>query len=573
MKTLAIIGVGPRGLSALENLLLQLSHTEKSLKILAFESTNFPGAGSIWNPQQSSSNWINIAQRCLSCIKERPEILYKDIHFPGFPSFNDWDAFTHSKKDVDKYPPRKYIGNYLHERFLSLNKVFEGKNYFNLVNTTVKHIIVDSGKYILEDAHNNTYECDNVLLTMGHQPTKLSKQLISWNEHASEWDNIYFYQETYPLSQFDKLKEKKGLTIAVRGFGLTFLDLIRELCDTKYGTFQISNNGTIETVYIKNDEQNLRIIPFSLDGKPPVPKPYNEYFDSYFKPTEHELEYLQKTLEPIKKGNNIFSNIDFYNEAIANITIRVYRDLPQKFDLREMDDDILSIIIMQYLSDADYRNDLLQNEDIPVQDLIEAYNLMALGRTRVCLDYCLWQVWRHCQTIMHDAFSYADIDSELLEAMVAIDERSKRYTYGPPVTSMQQVLALVKAGIVDLNFVKNPDIKLVKTGWEIHNLQNVSTTASIMINSVLDPAKLLEVKSSIVKELLNDHIIKPIHSEMGIHTDSDGFIVSRNKSDSKNIAVLGRLAKGSVLGVDGIDVCFGNNAANWAKALVEKLPD
>ncbi|MBR9846821.1 MAG: FAD/NAD(P)-binding protein, partial [Algicola sp.] len=45
MNTLAIIGIGPRGLFALEKLLQNLSNSGNKLRILGFEPEDNPGAG------------------------------------------------------------------------------------------------------------------------------------------------------------------------------------------------------------------------------------------------------------------------------------------------------------------------------------------------------------------------------------------------------------------------------------------------------------------------------------------------------------------------------------------------
>lgn len=92
-----------------------------------------------------------------------------------------------------------------------------------------------------------------------------------------------------------------------------------------------------------------------------------------------------------------------------------------------------------------------------------------------------------------------------------------------------------------------------------------------MINSILDEPKLLDIKSPLVESLLQNNDIKPIHLELGIETSEDGYVVTPKNQPDVPIAVLGRLAKGSVIGVDAILECFGPRIKDWAEAYVAKL--
>ena len=92
-----------------------------------------------------------------------------------------------------------------------------------------------------------------------------------------------------------------------------------------------------------------------------------------------------------------------------------------------------------------------------------------------------------------------------------------------------------------------------------------------MIDSVLDSPKLLNVCSPIVKKLVRNDLIEPIHSTLGIETTKNGYVTTDENLDEIPIAVLGRLAKGSVIGVDAILECFGSRIQDWAKFYVEQL--
>ncbi len=140
----------------------------------------------------------------------------------------------------------------------------------------------------------------------------------------------------------------------------------------------------------------------------------------------------------------------------------------------------------------------------------------------------------------------------------------------PPVESMQQVLALIKANLINLDFVNDPKIELTDEGWQF-NQNNTPITATTMINGILDSAKLEEVDSPIIKNLRTNQLVEPVHDEMGIHTQKDGRVLLNGNTPPIPLCILGRLAKGSVIGVDAILECFEARISDWAIAAVDRL--
>ena len=198
---------------------------------------------------------------------------------------------------------------------------------------------------------------------------------------------------------------------------------------------------------------------------------------------------------------------------------------------------------------------------------------MALDKKPISLDYCIGQVWRHCQPTLYKSLSHANLDNEIIETIIALDERIKRFSYGPPIESLQQIIALVDANVLSLDFVNDPDIDLIDSGWKLTNKEGKSITTTTMINSVLDAPKLIDVNASIIKSLLHNDFVEPIHSDLGINTHTNGYVVTEDGKKDIPIAILGRLAKGSVIGVDAILECFGSRIETWSKYYVQQLED
>ncbi|WP_179344930.1 FAD/NAD(P)-binding protein [Winogradskyella ursingii] len=563
MNQLAIIGMGPRGLYALERLIINLGHLDKTLEIYIFEPSNTPGAGTIWNVDQPDSNWINITERALIGIKERPKFEYSNLTIKRFPSYHEWCGFKQSSTKPDNFPPRNKLGRYLFERFTALVKDIKHLHHFHIVKEFVQHVEAKDGKIFIQ-THNKNWTCDDVLLTIGHQPTKLSTQIKSWVKHAEKNLNTEVFTEPYPVTQLKNYKNKTDINIGMRGFGLAMIDIMRYLAINNYGNFKVTNPCTFETVYYKVNSQNLKLVPFSLDGLPLAPKPLNQKIDNWFLPSNKTLSWFTKKIDAVTQSQKSVNNIDLLIEPMAKIVAQIFINLNKKAKNHDLDSTEVEQVILEWLRNDNFKHALILNTDLSTYKQIESFIGMALGEAKITLDFCIGQVWRHCQPRFYKTFTHAQIDEGILNKVVELDERIKRYSYGPPIESMQQLLALVDAEVLTLNYVHDPKISAIDKGWELKNKKNEIIHCSVLVNSVIDPPKLLDTDSKIIEHLLENNLIKPIHSELGIETQPDAYIKTAENETIVPIAVLGRLAKGSVIGVDAILECFGDTVKDWA---------
>lgn len=572
MNTLAIIGIGPRGLYALENLVLNLSLSKKKLNILCFEPEDDAGAGQVWRKQQSESNWANIPERALQDLPGRPEIIYGNDSIKSFPSYTDWVNFNHNRSsEPDIFPTRSSIGDYLNERYNTLQIQNLSAISFKLNKEKVVMVkSVDNKLQVVTDI-GNLYDVDDVLITIGHQPTKLSTQIKSWKEHADLHDNLYAFENCYPVSQFEFINDKSDVTIGIRGFGLAMVDLMRALSSGAFGSFKTTNSNTLKTSFTKDTDKKITIVPFSLDGLPLAPKPLNKKIDELFKPSDADLESLKIQIESVAQSHSDLTDINFLIEPIADISTKIFSSANLKTKSHSLNYNQLKTLALAWFKNEDIDHELISIKNSSTYILIKNYIDMALHEDYISLDYCLGQVWRHCQPTLYKSLSHSNLNNDLIKKILDLDDRIKRYSYGPPVESMQQMVALIDSKVINLDYINDPEIELTSNGWTLINSKNDSITTTIMIDSVLDAPKLIKVDSPLIKNLLSDNLIRPIHSELGIETDSYGIVKSSDSTYNSTISLLGRLSKGSVIGVDAILECFGTRVEDWAENYVKNL--
>ncbi|WP_299666409.1 FAD/NAD(P)-binding protein [uncultured Polaribacter sp.] len=577
MKKLAIVGFGPRGLSALENLFVEISKENLAINIhtTLFEIEKELGTSKVWNTKQPAINWVNISERALKDLEGRPELVFKNVTIPSFPSYLKWshrDEKNLDETDADQFPPRKKIGNYLSERADSIVNILLEHKMIAVEQVLITDLEYNADTITLIDLKKNSYIFDEVVLTIGHQPTKIDEDIKDFEMQSIDDDRISF-PETYPIENIINSKAiNSEKNVAIRGLGLAMIDAVRALTIGKGGRFKILNKYTFESEFISGIDVPKKIIPYSLDGLPIVSKPLNPKIDRQFSLSKTQATYFEKTIRDVADGNVAVEDNTFLKEAIAKISVENYFELENKLFDENIDKTALETIVIKWLTDPNYAHKLIQPTNCSTDQIISSFVEMACGKKAVSLDFCVGQVIRHCQPILYKSFSHANIDETIIASVILLDEQMKRYSYGPPLESMQQLLALHKCNRIDFNFANNPNIRNEPHAWNFEKEEN-SVEVTVIINSVLSAPKLLEVSSLIIQNLLRNDLIKPIHSKLGIHTQKDGLILNAQNNSFLPIAVLGRLAKGSVIGVDAILECFGTRIEDWAVGCVNRLKE
>jgi len=571
---LAIVGIGPRGLYALENLMpkLDLKLADNQLQLLLFEETGNFGNGQVYDLNQVSTNWINISERILF-LNKRPAIHFGEISIPSFPSYHKWsnkNFKTLSEHEPDTYPPRAKVGEYLKQRFDTLIHPLLQNQVASLYQERVEDVTILDDKKISIKTNSNVYEpIDEVLLTIGHQPTDTSKQLLKWENYFKENKEIRLFQEPYPIKAFlncEALNAKS--TIGIRGFGLAMIDVVRGIA-AKFGNFKIIDEITQACQYYPSHEISTSFVPFSLDGLSSVPKPLNAQIDNLYKPANEQLERFERSIgdhTTQKEAENSFFLID----AIVPIVAKIYSQLPNTLIQKKWTNEQIEPIVRKWLEDDAYQHPLITPQKQAAQRMIQAFVDMATGTTAVSLDFCIGQVWRHCQPSIYEQLSHNECHEDVFAEIIHLDEQMKRYAYGPPVESIQQMLALVSAGMMTLQFVNNPEIEVSPKGWLLTSNEK-TITVDMMINSVLAAPQIKSVDSPIIKNMLSNDLIKAVHDDFGVLTNENGYLIPEDSDEVLPIALLGRLAKGTIIGVDAILECFGSRPEDWADEAANRL--
>lgn len=563
---LGIVGLGPRGLFALEQL-LDLIETQQELlryKIVLFDK-NTPGCGQVYEINQVHTNWINVADRVLQ-LPERTEKKWDDIVVPSFPSYHDWIEFNGRDNDLyDVYRSRTTLGSYLKQRYESLTYNLLTNDVIEYYAEEVVALEYNDNDISIKTEMNRMVCVDEVLLTIGHQTTQLSEEDYLWQQHAETNKSIKFFKHPYPIEQYKEIYNITEKNLVIKGFGLAMMDVVRGIAE-QLGEFKVLNTETQQFSYKTTHKLQQFFVPFSLDGLPMAPKPINATIDHWFKPTPELLEDFGVFI-----GDSIIQknakDTSFLIDIIAPVITAVYMQLQHITWERHLGFHTVKETVVEWLKDESFTHQSIIDREETAINMMKLYVNMAVGKAPISLDYCIGQVWRHCQPIIYEKLSYSVCNDEVVKQIISLDERLKRYAYGPPVASIQQLITLVDNEVMTLDFVNAPSIEMTSNGWELKK-DNKKVETTIVINSVLDAPQIKKVTSPLIKELLKNNHIKAMHDDLGVSTNIEGMVVSSKQDNYPPLAILGRLAKGTIIGVDAILECFGKRPQRWAEGFI-----
>ena len=567
----AIIGCGPRGLSALESLFAEAAAAGVPVKALLFERSGYMGAGWIYDPEQVDGNWLNVSARAVG-IWPRAEIDFGDFRIPRFPTFQEWWGLAENTnpEQADVFPLRSTMGRYLNERYKSIAGPLERKGLLEVVRGEVVRVHPGADPIGIEMKSGKVYQAGEAVLTIGHQPTAPDTQLASWLSRM-EGSGPRAFADTYPIENIlESGVVRPGAHIGIRGFGLAMIDVARSLSQEKGGRFEVADASTRQMVYKPGGGEVGMLVPFSLDGLPMAPKPLNQKLDTLYQPNSRQLEAYKFAVEAALSGADTPSSPGFLIRAITPVVREIFTAAALDARAHDLTDAELERVIGGWLEDEAFEHPLIVPRNLRAEATLQLFIRMATGHEKISLDYCIGHVWRHCQPTMYQLLSFAPLPDACIAAIVDLDERMKRYAYGPPVDSLQQLLALVRAGKLSLDFVADPEIESIEEGWRLSK-GGESIVVHTMVNSVLDAPKIKEVTAPLPNGLLQEPGIEALHNDLGIRTAEDGQVEFSNGRTHYRLSILGRLAKGTLIGVDAISQCFGPRSEIWARGVIGRI--
>jgi hypothetical protein len=307
-RTVGVIGVGPRGLSVLERL-VAVAHTidgapETPLVVDAIDS-HAPGAGRIWRPSQSGVLLMNTVVGQITIFG--PDLA--DPRRSTGPAFLEWlRARGAGSWGPDDYAPRRLYGEYLVDAMRRI--VARAPSWMSIrpIRDEVVGVSEARGRYLLACRKGPARSADFVVLATGHPPSRPAEPRVFAGD-----------------SPADMALERiaAGEAVAVRGLGLTFYDVVALLTEGRGGTFRRDRRGRL--VYRASGEEP-QITAGSRSGLPFPARGANQKRgarDSY-RPahcTAARIDFLRERALHVRGDRRL----DFKREVLPLVVLEVHR--------------------------------------------------------------------------------------------------------------------------------------------------------------------------------------------------------------------------------------------------------
>lgn len=538
-RRIAIVGFGPRGLGALEALVNRAQATGASMAVDVFDASRWPAAGPSFSPDESKVCLLNLPLRSIalppppSCSR-----LQED--------FADW--LGEAGCDREAYLPRAMLGTYLHERFKAL--LARLPDHISVVHHPLRvsaaHWDQDGWRLHAQSGGHGPFE--HVLMSLGQPETHPDPQLKRWRKHAGL--NALPLCPAYPGAELIRAAQDwSGRVVGIRGLALSSLDVIRMLTLGLGGRFEDGR-------YIASGREPARIVPFSLDGLAPWPKPLDAALDAGFDPLPREDAAFEAALHAVlsDSGN---AGLPTAFDVLAASAVRVIRSAGGGAE----QDEVLDWLEREARAPG-------SQELLGTLDALRCGIRQAEGQEPPAIGYTVGQLWRKWQPLLRSIYGSRLVPPATARAFTAFDEGLKRYSYGAPVVTARQLLMLIETGLVDPRAADDPGVALSSKGWDIQSGE-AAVTADVMIDTVLPPPALERVAEPLVAGLQDAKTLTALSEGLGARCRPDAVLIRSDGTPVQGLGLAGRLSNGSSIAGDSIHDCFGGICDRWAETVLE----
>ncbi|GAA4284534.1 FAD/NAD(P)-binding protein [Brevibacterium daeguense] len=282
---IAIIGVGPRGLSVFERLTALAPRVESHLEIHLIDP-HPPGAGQVWRTDQHPELLMNTTLGEQTVFPDAS--CGVDFADTG-PDMAEWYRTRGGTAKPDStFASRALYGRYLcwaHDHI----RAHAAANV-----TTVHHpasataIVEPTGidsrdqAQLVRLSDGTTVEAEAVVLSVGHIPAQLTDERAAWARFAADSHLTYLPPGLPAEAQVERLPA--GEPVIFRGFGLNFFDLQTLLTTGRGGRFEETADGL---AYHPSGHEPI-LAPSSRRGVPYRTKPITPEHPL----TDHRLRYF-----------------------------------------------------------------------------------------------------------------------------------------------------------------------------------------------------------------------------------------------------------------------------------------
>jgi len=606
--SLAIVGLGPKGLYCLERLLAEFNARplRHPLHINLFNrSANF-GASPIYDPEQPDYILVNISvgEIDLWTATAPPIVAGRG------PSFLAWYQETFQPQTPltgEEYLSRAVVGRYLIDGFERLI------THLPADVTVSRHVgeVVDirpQGRayqlvFMAESGDTEEIQVDKVLLATGHSRLRPGTTEKRYQAFARRHAGAAFIPFVYPVME-SMAKIPASARVAMQGVGLTFIDALLELTEGRGGVFKRAADGPL--AYEASGKEPRSIIPFSRTGLPMTPKAHD--LPIYERPLTFFTDSALAELRRQAPDGKLDLEKDLWPLFELEMELHYYRVVMRDRDELEQlalcgnDAQSLRRVIAAYLrahpdqEPFDYRQVLDPVGERRFQSgpefasFIERYMEQEIARARRgqagCGVKAAIDIWYEVRKALGSVLQFGGLNPESHRKLIEhYYPRLKRVAFGPPIINIEKLLALQRAGILDFSVARNPRVLTDEASgcFELRcdAIPGAVAEAEILVDARYPSVDVPRDATPLYRNLHRRGMVRAYENRSlaGDHfayrpgaidmTQDARFVVDDAGIGNQDITVIGIPTEGNLVG--NLTLARDNYAGTWAAEVIRQL--
>ncbi|MFX4290860.1 FAD/NAD(P)-binding protein [Streptomyces bohaiensis] len=286
---LAIVGGGPTCTYVLERLaaLLRGRRSAAALDIVIYDLSGEFGPGQVHSPDQTRSSYLNrIVGQVAFAADESVVDAGPLLPSAERPTLLEWCRRKFAETGdplydmvAEDWPKRFVHGEALRDQFAGYVAILRASDGVRVTLRQAEVVDLEERgeRYaVLTADGEEPYEADHVLMLTGHSSNRpeLNPHHVELARFAAEHP-AHLIPSAYPLERsLDPALTGPGTTVACLGMGLTGIDVLLYLTESRGGTFERDDDGELR--YVPCGAEPDSIVAFSRSGLFTFARPYNE---------------------------------------------------------------------------------------------------------------------------------------------------------------------------------------------------------------------------------------------------------------------------------------------------------
>ncbi len=550
---LAIVGVGPKGLFALERLLdaAQRAGPRAPLDVDLFEPHPAPGAGPVYDPAQPDYLRMNFAAEHLDMWCDESGAVSASER----QSFVDWRHETSGEQEAERYPPRALVGRYLADGLRRMREAAPSHVTITLRPTAVRGLERRGSSWMVAAADGVArpgYE--EVLVATGHATGRHDWPSTTWR-HAAPLISAVF-----PITRLAPDQIAPGASVAVRGFALTFLDAALALTEGRGGVFA-PDHHRFRLRYAPSSRDAAVILPFSRTGRPMLAKP-DPSLAAGLPGLGAIARDAQARILALPEGFAVRDGLLSILAAAAEASLFA-ADQPASALMRRQ---APYLAARQWLTAACH-GVAPPTSLTPAQE-IERSLQVGTGLVAPDLPWALGHTWRAIYPALVTRLGHGGLGVHQWPVFRALAAQMERVAFGPPPLNAAKLLALIEARRVDLGQVRAPQIQTRGHTTVIFG-PNGERGVDVVVNAVLPEPGARRSDSGLLERLVEGGHARIIAGGRGLQVDTAAGCIGCDGRLTPGLSAIGRPTEDSVIGNDTLSRSLHPQAAAWARRVID----